>query len=75
MRAVDRHQFPERRARSDAPYLLVPSAVRRSPSGARAAITLGIIGGGQLTKMTAQAAAQLGCEVVILERQADFPAG
>lgn len=37
-------------------------------------ITLGIIGGGQLAKMTAQAAAQLGCQVVILERQADSPA-
>jgi 5-(carboxyamino)imidazole ribonucleotide synthase len=36
---------------------------------------LGIIGGGQLAKMTAQAAAQLGCEVVVLERQAEFPAG
>ena len=53
----------------------VPSAVRRSPSEARAAITLGIIGGGQLAKMLAQAAAQFGCEVVILERQAEFPAG
>ena len=30
--------------------------------------------GGQLAKMMAQAAAQFGCEVVILERQADFPA-
>jgi 5-(carboxyamino)imidazole ribonucleotide synthase len=36
---------------------------------------LGIIGGGQLAKMTAQAAAQLGCKVVVLERQAEFPAG
>lgn len=35
---------------------------------------LGILGGGQLAKMTAAAAAQLGCEVVVLERQADFPA-
>jgi len=39
------------------------------------AITLGIVGGGQLAKMTAQAAAQLGCKVVILERQPEFPAG
>jgi len=39
------------------------------------AITLGIIGGGQLAKMTACAAAQLGCKVVILERQPEFPAG
>ncbi|MCX7915444.1 MAG: ATP-grasp domain-containing protein, partial [Verrucomicrobiae bacterium] len=35
---------------------------------------LGIIGGGQLAKMTAQAAIQLGCEVVVMERQEDFPA-
>ncbi len=49
--------------------------VRPSPSKTRAAITLGIIGGGQLAKMTAQAAAQFGCEVVILERQSEFPAG
>ena len=52
----------------------VPSAVRRPPSEMRAAITLGIIGGGQLGKMTAQAAVQFGCEVVVLERQAEFPA-
>jgi 5-(carboxyamino)imidazole ribonucleotide synthase len=35
---------------------------------------LGICGGGQLAKMTAQAAAQLGCSVVILERQSEFAA-
>ncbi|MDW8308669.1 MAG: 5-(carboxyamino)imidazole ribonucleotide synthase [Verrucomicrobiales bacterium] len=35
---------------------------------------LGIIGGGQLAKMTAAAAAQLGCQVAVLERQEDFPA-
>lgn len=35
---------------------------------------LGIIGGGQLAKMTAAAAARFGCEVVVLERQDDFPA-
>ncbi|MBE0541211.1 MAG: 5-(carboxyamino)imidazole ribonucleotide synthase [Verrucomicrobia bacterium] len=51
------------------------ATVRRSPSGLRNAITLGIVGGGQLAKMTAQAAAQLGCKVVILERQPEFPAG
>jgi 5-(carboxyamino)imidazole ribonucleotide synthase len=50
------------------------ATVRRSPSGLRNAITLGIVGGGQLAKMTAQAAAQLGCKVVILERQTEFPA-
>jgi len=36
--------------------------------------TLGIIGGGQLAKMTAQAAFQLGCEVIVLERKKEFPA-
>jgi len=36
--------------------------------------TPGICGGGQLAKMTAHAAAQFGCEVVILERQAGLPA-
>lgn len=35
---------------------------------------LGIVGGGQLAKMTAAAAASFGCEVVVLERQEDFPA-
>lgn len=35
---------------------------------------LGIIGGGQLAKMTAAAATPFGCEVVVLERQDDFPA-
>lgn len=39
-----------------------------------AVATLGIVGGGQLAKMTAQAAAQLGCDVVVLERTDDFPA-
>ena len=36
--------------------------------------TLCIIGGGQLARMMAQAAAQFGCAVVILERQPEFPA-
>jgi 5-(carboxyamino)imidazole ribonucleotide synthase len=35
---------------------------------------LGIIGGGQLAKMTALAALQLGCDVVVLERNRDSPA-
>lgn len=35
---------------------------------------LGILGGGQLAKMTAAAAAKFGCEVVVLERHDDFPA-
>ncbi len=50
------------------------SPIRRASSAAHAAITLGIIGGGQLARMTAQAAAQFGCEVVVLERQREFPA-
>jgi 5-(carboxyamino)imidazole ribonucleotide synthase len=44
------------------------------PRAATPAPRLGILGGGQLAKMTAAAAAQLGCEVVVLERQEDFPA-
>lgn len=40
----------------------------------KAASTLGIIGGGQLAKMLALAAAQFGCEVVILERNDHSPA-
>lgn len=35
---------------------------------------LGLIGGGQLAKMTAQAAAQLGCAIAILERKEHTPA-
>jgi 5-(carboxyamino)imidazole ribonucleotide synthase len=62
-----------------------PLEIRKVPAGrkesssappeAQEGVTLGIIGGGQLAKMTAQAAAQLGCRVVILERQTEFPAG
>jgi 5-(carboxyamino)imidazole ribonucleotide synthase len=43
-------------------------------AGNRPAPTLGIIGGGQLAKMTAQAASQFGCEIVVLERKSEFPA-
>ncbi|MCY2959672.1 MAG: 5-(carboxyamino)imidazole ribonucleotide synthase [Planctomycetota bacterium] len=51
------------------------NTVSTSPPPRRAAVaTLGIVGGGQLAKMTAQAAMQLGCEVVVLERASDFPA-
>jgi len=42
--------------------------------GPRKAPRLGIIGGGQLAKLTASAAASFGCEVVVLERQQEFPA-
>ena len=37
--------------------------------------TIGILGGGQLGRMLAQAAARLGFDVVVLEREADSPAG
>jgi 5-(carboxyamino)imidazole ribonucleotide synthase len=40
----------------------------------KAACTLGIVGGGQLAKMIAQSALQLGCEVVVLERNDHSPA-
>jgi 5-(carboxyamino)imidazole ribonucleotide synthase len=36
---------------------------------------VGIIGGGQLARMTAEAAGELGVDVVILEREAGSPAG
>lgn len=35
---------------------------------------LGIVGGGQLARMTAMAASQLGCDVVVLERHSCSPA-
>ena len=44
------------------------------PLDAMPAPRLGILGGGQLAKMTASAAVNFGCEVVVLERQMDFPA-
>jgi 5-(carboxyamino)imidazole ribonucleotide synthase len=62
--SLDRHGWSSKTA-----FQSVPATEMRT------AITLGIIGGGQLAKMTAQAAAQLGCKVVILERQTEFPAG
>lgn len=43
---------------------------RRTSAGYR----IGIVGGGQLAKMTAQSALQLGCEIVILERNENSPA-
>jgi 5-(carboxyamino)imidazole ribonucleotide synthase len=50
------------------------SAATTTPVAPRPAPRLGIVGGGQLAKMTAAAATQFGCEVVVLERQPDFPA-
>jgi 5-(carboxyamino)imidazole ribonucleotide synthase len=40
----------------------------------KAAVTLGIIGGGQLAKMLAQSASQFGVEIVVLERNDNSPA-
>ena len=37
--------------------------------------TLGVIGGGQLGRMLSQAASRLGFDVVILDPEADSPAG
>ena len=37
--------------------------------------TIGILGGGQLGRMLALAAARLGFDVAVLEREADSPAG
>lgn len=51
-----------------APAPAVPGAAWRTRP------RLGIIGGGQLAKMTAQAAAQLGVQVLVLERAEDCPA-
>jgi 5-(carboxyamino)imidazole ribonucleotide synthase len=45
------------------------SDIRRVPSGHR----IGIVGGGQLAKMTALTAMELGCEIVILEKSQNTP--
>lgn len=51
--------------------LRFPSGVKRvNGSGPR----LGIVGGGQLAKMTALAALELGCDVLVLERNQHSPA-
>ncbi len=44
------------------------------PDHAKSVPRLGVLGGGQLSKMTASAAANFGCEVVVVEREDDFPA-
>jgi 5-(carboxyamino)imidazole ribonucleotide synthase len=51
----------------------IPSEHRAAPSRSRAPV-VGILGGGQLARMTAQAAFQLGCEVIVLERDRHSPA-
>jgi len=45
-----------------------------SPEARRSHPALGIIGGGQLARMTAMAALRLGCDTVVLERHASGPA-
>ena len=54
-----------------------PSEVLRAINAAaqgRRPVRLGIVGGGQLARMTALAAAPLGVEVAVLEREPDSPA-
>jgi 5-(carboxyamino)imidazole ribonucleotide synthase len=51
-----------------------PSMIAPNERTRRSGPAVGILGGGQLAKMTAQAAFQLGCEVVVVERSADCPA-
>jgi 5-(carboxyamino)imidazole ribonucleotide synthase len=46
-----------------------------SPFSATRELTIGILGGGQLAKMLAQAAYRLGLRVAIIEHGADSPAG
>lgn len=46
----------------------------RAPASFRSPPVLGMIGGGQLARMTAQAATQLGCSIAILERKEHSPA-
>lgn len=51
------------------------AAARRGPGeNQRVGPWLGIVGGGQLARMTAFSALQLGCNVVVLERDAQSPA-
>lgn len=51
-----------------------PPASLQGPSSPSALPTLGLIGGGQLARMTAQAAIQFGCRIAVLERKPDSPA-
>lgn len=48
--------------------------VRAAPAASTIHPRLGIVGGRQLAKMTAPAGLQLGCDVVVLERDNDSPA-
>ena len=53
---------------------LLGKSIASFPVGARSGPRLGIIGGGQLAKMIAQAAAQFGCEITVLDRETNGPA-
>jgi 5-(carboxyamino)imidazole ribonucleotide synthase len=54
--------------------LTAQKSFAKPASTARVAPRLGIIGGGQLARMTAVAALQLGCDVIVLERNDHSPA-
>ena len=54
--------------------LLLEKSMAALPVCARAGSRLGIIGGGQLAKMIAQAAAQFGCVTTVVDREANGPA-
>ena len=58
---------------TDSGLPLVPLPLAHLPLGPGAAI--GIIGGGQLGRMLAEAATRLGFDIVILEPEPDSPAG
>lgn len=57
-----------------APHAAAHAELEQHPLRAHHAPRLGIIGAGQLARMTAIAAAQLGCEVVVLAAHQDEPA-
>ncbi len=64
-------------AKAGAGRYLAPPMTHSTSQLRRAApptAVLGIVGGGQLAKMTAQAATRLGLEVAVLERASEFPA-
>ena len=47
---------------------------RQAPDGLAYPALLGVLGGGQLARMTAEAAARLGVELVVMEREPNSPA-
>lgn len=52
-----------------------PAPSAATAGGLRYPALLGILGGGQLARMTAEAASHLGVEVAIMEKEANSPAG